>query len=409
MNIRPYNPETDRRAAVRVWQEVGWLEKDDDKGLDYMLDAGEGFVGELNGEVESLVTTAPGSIRYLEEKLPFSCVSGVTTSRVARKQGLARRVTARAVAHAAAEGALIAGLGMFEQGFYNQLGFGTGNYIHRVTFDPATLQVPVTARIPQRLGIDDWETAHAARLNRRHGHGFCDITSAQFTRADMKWTRNGFGLGYFDGPNGELTHYFWCGTRAVEQGPYRIGWIVYQNWDQFLELMALIKGLGDQIRAFVMIEPPGLQLQDLLQQPNRFRQISTKSEHAAGIRATAYWQMRINDLPGCLQRTHLPGTNLRFNLTLTDPIAQFLDEGSAWRDAGGEYVVQLGKTSWAEEGQQASLPTLTAAVGAFTRLWLGMVPASGLAATDDLAGPVQLLLALEEALRLPSPHPDWIF
>ncbi len=36
-------------------------------------------------------------------------------------------------------GAELAGLGMFEQGFYNKLGFGTLAYENWVSFDPANL------------------------------------------------------------------------------------------------------------------------------------------------------------------------------------------------------------------------------------------------------------------------------
>jgi hypothetical protein len=55
------------------------------------------------------------------------------------------------------------------------------------------------------------------------------------------------------------------------------------------------------------------------------------------------------------------------------------------------------------------LPTLIATVNAFTRLWLGVGPATGLSFTDDLDGPRDLLVQLDHALRLPDPHPDWDF
>jgi hypothetical protein len=48
-------------------------------------------------------------------------------------------------------------------------------------------------------------------------------------------------------------------------------------------------------------------------------------------------------------------------------------------------------------------------VGAFTRLWLGVRPASGLAITDDLCAPPALLDQLDRVLRLPEPKPDWDF
>jgi len=69
--------------------------------------------------------------------------------------------------------------------------------------------------------------------------------------------------------------------------------------------------------------------------------------------------------------------------------------------------VTLGPSSGAERGTDASLPTLTATVNALTRLWLGVRPATGLAVTDDLSGPLDLLQALDRAICLPEPKPDW--
>ncbi len=75
----------------------------------------------------------------------------------------------------------------------------------------------------------------------------------------------------------------------------------------------------------------------------------------------------------------------------------------------GDYVVTLGPASGAAPGTDAALPTLDATVNAFTRLWLGVRPASGLSITDDLAAPPELIEALDDVLRLPEPHPDWDF
>ena len=76
---------------------------------------------------------------------------------------------------------------------------------------------------------------------------------------------------------------------------------------------------------------------------------------------------------------------------------------------GGSYTIVLGPESSAKRGTKSHLPTLTAAVGAFTRLWLGVRPARGLATTDELSGPADLLAALEHRFCLPSPHFDWDF
>jgi hypothetical protein len=131
--------------------------------------------------------------------------------------------------------------------------------------------------------------------------------------------------------------------------------------------------------------------------------------HGTGIEAYAWWQMRICDLSACLAQTRLPWGELRFNLRLSDPIEKYLDEKLAWRGVAGAYVVTLGAQSAAERGYDAALPTLTASVNAFTRLWLGVRPATGLAVSDDLQGPPELLEALNEVLRIASPKPDWDF
>jgi len=76
---------------------------------------------------------------------------------------------------------------------------------------------------------------------------------------------------------------------------------------------------------------------------------------------------------------------------------------------GGEYIVSLGHDSGAEPGCDEALPTCTASVNAFTRLWLGVRSATSLSVTDDLSGPKELLEELDWAFRLPEPHPDWEF
>ena len=92
---------------------------------------------------------------------------------------------------------------------------------------------------------------------------------------------------------------------------------------------------------------------------------------------------------------------------MADPIRQFLPDTASWRGVGGDYIISLGPSSSAEPGRDALLPTLKASVSAFTRMWLGVRPASGLAVTDQLCGPPDLLEELDWALRLPDPRPDW--
>jgi Acetyltransferase (GNAT) domain len=392
----------------RMWREVGW-HHGTDEDRERFIECGRALVADLDGEAECLVCSCPGTIRHLEEDLPFACITGVVTSRIARKQGFAQRLAAQLLAAEAQEGSLVAGLGIFEQGFYDRLGFGTGGYEHDVSLDPAHLTVPVTPRVPRRLRADDWEALHAAVLARKRGHGACNLTPAAATRAELREEAGSFGLGYHDGPAGELTHFVWGRGGQQEHGPYRVARLVYQTPEQFLELMALIKSLGDQVRLVTMIEPPGVQLQDLIDRPFQHMIARERSKYECRNEAWAYWQMRILDLPGCLARTHLRASEVRFNLRLTDPVATLLDEGGPWRGVAGEYVATAGASSGAERGRDDGLPTLDASVNAFTRMWLGVLPATSLAVTDNLAGPRELLDELDWAFRLPKPHPDWDF
>jgi len=410
MILREYDPERDKEAVHRIWREIGWTEeKKDEEAMDVFLAGGRSFVAELNGEAECMVNLNAGTIRHLHEDLPLSGVTGVTTSRIARKLGLASRLTAHAVASDAANGATVSLVGVFEQGYYNQLGFGNGSYEHWCAFDPTQLVVSVKPRVPKRITSDSWKVVHTSRLTRLRGHGACNLEAPQITRAEMLWSRNGFGLGYADGANGELTHHLWCSAKNVEDGPYRVLWLAYRTREEFLELLALLKTLGDQVRLIKLCEPSGIQLQDFLKTPIKMLQVTEKSKYESRIQAIAYWQARICDLPACLKRTRLSGESVRFNLVLSDPIEQFLDDDAPWRGIGGTYVVTLGPASSAEPGRDASLPTLTASVGAFTRLWLGVRPATGLAWTDTLSGPQDLLKRLDHVLRLPDPKPDWDF
>ena len=409
MLLRPYAPDRDRDAVHRIWTEVGWLETDDEhRGLDYFLEDGRILVADLHGAAECMAASTPATLRYLDEDLSLSAVTAVLTSRIARKQGLAKRLTAALVAAEAADGALVSALGMFEQGFYDQIGFGTGGYEHRVHFDPAHLTVSRKVRPPRRLTEDDWALMHQAMLTRRRGHGACTLLPGSNLRAELAWQKNGFGLGYCDGPDGALTHFFWNAAKG-EHGPDKLVLMAYQNGDQFLELMALLKALSDQVRLVMMTEPRDIQFQDLLRHPMRQREITANSEFGNQCTATAWWQMRICNLAGCLAKTHLRREPVRFNLALHDPIEAHLDAEAPWRGLSGRYVVTLGPTSHAEPGEATGLPTLTASVGAFTRLWLGVRPATGLAVTDSLSGPPDLLETLNDTLCLPDAKPEWEF
>ncbi|MGM0509969.1 MAG: hypothetical protein ACQESD_02440 [Thermoplasmatota archaeon] len=408
--FRDYDPETDEEAVIRIWKETGWLQEGkEDNFKDFLKGSSRAMVAELKEQAECLVLNWEGNIKYLDEELPFSCISSVTTSRIARKQGMAGKLTALAMAKDAAEGAHVCGLGMFEQGFYDKLGFGTGSYENWLMFDPATLDIEQKPGVPSRLDNDDWEVVHESRLDRKRGHGSTSLFSPIFTKMELNYRKTSFGLGYYDGSDEKLTHHVYINPEKVDKGPYWVRWLSYETKEEFLELMAIIKSLEDQVRLVGIREPQGIQLQDLLNKPFQYRTITRKSDYENKMRTNAYWQMRILDLKKCMNKTKLDGDPVRFNLKLQDPVEDLLDKDAPWNGISGEYVIKLGNPSEAMEGERRSLPTMKATVNAFSRMWLGVQPASGLYLTDDLEAPVDLLKKLDDKLRLPEPHPDWDF
>lgn len=398
----------DAADIQRIWEEIGWIEPGREGVGEAVVSAYRGLVAELDGHVESFAFRSPGVVHHLGEPIPFCGIMAVGTSHVARKQGFAARLTSAAVARGAEEGAMVAGLGMFEQGFYDRLGFGTGAREIYESFSPADLRIDTVPRKPVRLGADDFEALHRARLGRMKQHGAVSFDNPQMTRLGLLEQRDGYGLGYRD-RSGEITHAMWLHAERREHGPLEVRWMAYREYSQMMELLALLKALGDQFYTVRMQEPRGIQLQDLIPQPFSTHRAREGGKHETDCGAVAWWQMRICDLEGCLARTHLLNGTARFNLVLEDPIERRLDENEKWRGISGEYTVTLGPESRAVLGTDVKLPTLRATVNAFTRLWLGVRPATGLAVTDRLEGPPGLLDELDRVLCLPQPTTDWGF
>lgn len=411
MDWRIFHPDHDLDAATRIWHEIGWLNKHDPqarRGMEAFTVAARGYVVEVHRKPECFVFRTPGTLRYQQEDLGLTAVTGVATGRNARKQGFALQLTARAVAEAADEGAAVAGLSTFEQGYYDRIGFGTGAYEHLWGFDPDRLLVNAKVRAPHHLTLEHIEAVHDSRLERWRGHGAVTLESERMTRSTMLRTENGFGLGYFDDEVETPSHCLWCGTSQPARGPYFVAFMAWKTREQFLELMGLIKQWGDQIRLVLMLEPAGIQLQDLMDRPTAHFWSTEGGQFASGGRARAHYQYRILDLERCIRATNA-SRDVDFNLVLDDPMTQSNLDGVAWGGIAGTYRVSLGAESAVEAGCDDTLPTLTATASAFTRLWLGVRPASGLSFTDAVSGPSELLSALDDALRLPAPVSDWQF
>lgn len=409
MISRIFDPEKDKEQGYRIWRDVGWLDKGKESIMDTFLASCHVLVADIDNRAESLVNSTPGTIRYLEENLSMSAVCGVTTSYVGRKRGLAGKLTAELIALDVADGAEISALGMFDQGYYDKLGFGSGSYDHWMIFDPASLKTDRKPHTPVRLTAEEYEAVHISRKNRMMSHGSAVLLRSGITKAEMEWGKNAFGLGYYDNSGKELTHHFWCGHNEGENGPYNVSWMCYQNYSQFLELLALIKGLGDQVHSIRITEPFAIQIQDLIELPVKQKSMTKGSKMESRVASGSYWQIRICNLQKCLEKTHLPWGEVRFNLRLSDPIRKYLDSDAPWHGVEGEYIVTLGTGSFIENGVDHSLPVLEASVNAFTRMWMGIRPASGLAVTDNIRGPERLLRELDLLLSLPSPGLDWEF
>jgi predicted acetyltransferase len=404
-NFRNFDPQKDQKNAHRIWREINWIEdEDEEKMLDAFLREGRAMVADIKGEAECLVTAKAGELRYQKKDLNLSIITSVGTSRTARKQGLAKRLTAQVISLEAEAGAVVSTLGMFEQGFYNQLGYGSGSYEHWVTFDPADLKVARKFDPPVRLNKNDFELVMEALKKRQKQHGAVTLHPVCVAEAELGWTKGGFGLGYMS--KNKLTHFFW-GRIKGESGPLGIQVMAYQNFDQFLELMAVIKSFGDQIRLVKMREPAGIQLQDLISNPFRQRIVTEKAEFEHNNRANAYWQTRICDIIACFEASVFKAGTVSFNLTIKDPIENLLSDDAKWKGCSGNYTVSLGPESRVKLGLTEGLPLLHADIGAATRLWLGVRSATGLSVTDNLSGPQELLEELDDIIQLPQPHPDW--
>ncbi len=224
-------------------------------------------------------------------------------------------------------------------------------------------------------------------------------------RAELGFIDDTFvGLGFRDAA-GRLTQVL-AGSRKGEYGPLKIDWLAYEDGDQLLELLGLVRSLGAQLQEVTLdLEPPGIQLQDLIDRP--IRDIDSIDERRqARHRSAAWWQLRILDLEACTAARSWPGEPIDFDLTLSDPLSE---RQHAWPGLAGEHTITVGEKSEAKRGHRGGLPVLGASVSAFSRLWFGVRPATGLAITDDLHGPPELLAALDRALLLPPLRPGWGF
>ena len=407
MIYRKYNPKKDKDALYRISKEICWPTE----GIETFVDEGRNIVVEVNGEIEAFASSSLGKMQYLnggddKDKIPFSNIGTVATSLIMRKQGIAGKITALKIAEDVEDGAAICALDMFDQGYYDKLGFGTGSYTNYITFPLKALKITGKPKIPTRLTKKDWKVVNESMHNRLSYHGtFC--ASPDLIKGSMEIS--GIGYGYFD-ENNNLTHHIWINDKKLDAGKASIKWMTYQNYDQFFELLRLLKSFQEQITTVYMRELPNINIQDLLETPFHYQALSENTPHEFKTLSEASWQMRICDIKKVLSLTKLNFGNIKFNLKLKDPIEKYLvDEDVKWKGISGNYIVELGENSSAVDGNDAKLETMEASVGAFSRMWLGVKSATSLSLTDDLKASEELIKTLDKVLCLPLPYPNHPF
>jgi predicted acetyltransferase len=406
--VRPYETK-DLKQSLRIFHEIGWMEgKDTDKDIfNAYIDGGASFVAELSGEVEVFVVTRTGACRYLNSDIPFSAVTGVATSRVARQQGLAGKVAVHAIAESANNGAAMSMLGIFDQGYYDKFGFGN-TVNHRIaTFDPAYLKAPRLTRAPKRLSKDDAKAMHDCRCRRKRYHGGCTLNGAGETLATTIWEEKSFGLG-FENKKGELTHFLWIKPKAVH-GPYNVWFSSWETHEQLIELLSVLKSLSDQVHGIRMADPPHLEMQDFLSRPLATHRARRGGDFDSDVVSQIWMQCRILDLPACVDAMKLCGEPVAFNLKLADPIEKYLKDASGWKGIGGNWVIRLGDTSTATRGCDESLETISCSVNDFSRIWFGSSTAEAVSVTGGFKASEKLIQAIDRIVCIPAPIVDWDF
>lgn len=373
------------------------------------FDSADALVGEHINDVVALALAHSGTFHHAahSQDISFCVISAVTVALHGRKLGFAGRLTAELLARGAERGEAFAGLGMFEQGFYDRLGFANYPYSRIVKFRPSKLKLSGSfSSDPIRLGKENWQDIHQSRINRFRNHGSVNLP-AVITQADMEINKKTFAIG-FKNENGELTHHYVVRSVNGEHGPMNIIWMAFQTPDQFKDILLSIKSYGDQIDIVSLPEPYGIQFQSLLRKPiSTNRQSADSTGRKAEIRTGSWSQGRILDVEKCINGMNCIGEECNFNLILTDPIEKYLNSSFKWRGCGGEYTVKFSSQSKAQYGTTAGLPVMKCSVNTFSKLWTGTTKPSMLPFTEDIVAPSSLLEELDKTLILPEPSFDW--
>ncbi len=409
--------DRDMDDILRVWTETGWFDGEDrpERFIKQFFEANDGrsVVARLNGHTESVVHRSLGSMHYDDTQVSLGGVTAVTTSRIARRLRMASRLTARTVAHLGDEGVAVAALGMFEQGFYDRVGFAAGSYENRVQVYPGDLDIPVPYRTPERLDLDDdLEEIHAAIVDRMPWHGGIAVGGERLSQAGAQIDDQPTLFGYRT--DGTLSHFLMLEMKG-ENGPDRVLGMAYQTKYQCLELLRLIQEWGDQVDSIRFVEPVWLKAQEFMRQPGREYRRTKGTAHEMHIDADAWWQARIVDLDACVRAMRPAGREFSIAVEVDDPIQDHLvDSGYAgsWQPLSGLWRLTFGPNAGAErlapDTANDTPADLVTTVNALTQWWLGVTSADTLAVVGAFEAKPDVIDQLDDlTAHLPTPQLGW--
>ncbi len=409
MDIVRYDPAKHLEDCLTTWRDSGWLEKGMEKAAGEFISSGSALVSLEGGRAVALATSGRGGFHHClhGSELDFCSINTVNVALHGRRMGHGGTLTASLLAEAAERGDACAGLGMFEQGFYNRLGFSNMPYWRILQVRPSDIAVPgeLSSR-PVRLTGEDWREIHDNRRKRYRFHGSLNLTPA-YTKVAMETSPGGFALG-FRNRDGKLTHHLFIEKMEGENGPVSVGWLNFRRPAEFTDLMLVLASMGDQIDLVRFSEPPGIQVQPLLKKPlaSRRRTLGAPGGRVE-VRTLSWTQCRILSVESSLNGMKCRGKPVSFNLRLHDPVGKHLLGSPGWRGCGGDYTVHLSVETEASQGFTHGLPVLECSVNSFTRLWNGSAMPSLLPFTDRVDASPGLLEMLDEALPMPEPSFDW--
>ena len=388
--------------VIFLLKEAGWLERDSDRDafISYLNRQGAStVVAAVDSKIEGLaVAEHNASMNYMFQTVNLTVIDTVCASGVSRGMGVASMLVARQLANAADNGLHLASLGVFDQGFYDRLGFGSCIAEPLFCFDPLQLICKQERRTPERLGEDNFLEIYECLLNGVEAHGVVRISNPEWLKLQLKKDNiSSFG---FRNKCGKLTHFI--SIKEISKIAIGVVFCSFSCSEEFFDLLSLLRSFGDQIYSIYMTSPPKINLSDCLLRPTRFDKTQKRDKTTCRVRT----QFRILDLFECIEKVKLPSSEkVSFNLRISDPLTDYLSEGGGincdWRGVSGEYVIHLGEESFAERGRDNTLEYMEASISAFTRLWLGVAQASTLCFTDEMSAPAKLLSKLDRYWVLP--------